>query len=103
MSKLTKTGLFIAVATATYMTGTMAVTLWVGSQPYSSITTVVEPLKMDKPRLPPVIEKAVELGWRLAEWEDKKNRERINKGREDRVKMDSYHRVWDIIEKAEQQ
>lgn len=103
MSKLTKTGVFIAVATCTYMTGTLAVTLWEDNQPYSSVTTAVEPLKLYKPKLPKAIDFAVEAGWRLAEWEDKKNRERITERRKDPVGMGNYYRIRGIMEKAEQQ
>lgn len=101
MSKLTKTGVFIAVATCTYMTGTLAVTLWMDDQPYSSVTTATEPLKLYKPKLPKTVDLAIEAGRLLAELEDKLNRDRINGLRDNLELMRKYNNVLAIIERAE--
>lgn len=100
MSKLTKFSIFIAVATTTYVTGTLAVTLWADSKPYTSVTAIAS-LKTSEPRWPTAANLAAQAGRLLAEWEDEQNRKRQNVLINNLQARERYERIKEIIRQAE--
>lgn len=102
MSKLTKFSIFIAVATTTYVTGTLAVTLWVDSRPYISVTEM-ESLKKSERKWPATIRMAAEAGRRLAEWEEEQRLKRLHILRGNPQARERYEKIKDIIERSEKE
>jgi hypothetical protein len=102
MSKLTKFSIFIAVATTTYVTGTLAVTLWADSKPYTSVTTMAS-LKISEPRWPTATKLGAQFGRFLAKWEEEQNRKRRNVYINDPQRRERYGNVKDIIDQAEKE
>lgn len=102
MSKLTKFSIFIAVATTTYLIGTLAVTLWAKSRPYTSVTTIAS-LKTSEPRWPTAANLAAQAGRLLAEWEDEQNRKRRDVLINDPQARERYEKIKEIIRQAERE